>query len=150
MINYFRKKRQKNVRLSYFFAVYLYDRMHIAARIKVCNESHGSWLQVFEKRIVDLVGSILMGDMAMHKAIDVEFDRLELYYFFPWHIVDAYRGKIGIAGAWAKAHKFGKLDRDCVALFVLVWPKVLCSMDIKFSYLFFAIFHQVSFNCKYG
>jgi len=116
--------------------------MHIAARVKVCNESHGSWLQFFEKHIVDLVGGILMGDIAMHKAVDIELDRLELYHLFARHIVNADRGKIRIAGAWAEAHKFGKFDSDGVVLFMSVWPKVFCSMDIKFSYLFFTVFHS--------
>ena len=124
-----------------FLTVYFDDGMYISPRVEIGDEFHRFWFQSAVEGIEDLIGGILVGDMAVHERVDIEFERFELYDLFVGNIGEFHRGKIGIARAWAEAHELWELYVDAVILFMFVGPEVLFRIDVELLYLFFSVFH---------
>ena len=86
--------------LSYFlefFAVDLNDGMHIPPGVEVCNEFHGFGFKFGVEGIEDFIGGVLMGDMSVHKRVDVEFECFEFDHFFVGNVGELHGRKVRVA-----------------------------------------------------
>ena len=132
-----------------FLAVDLYDRVHIPSGIEVRDEFHRFWLQFAVERIEDFIGGILMGDVSVHKRVDVEFERFELNHLLVGDIGELHGSEVWVSRARAETHELRKFDVDTVILFMFVRPEILFGIDVELLYLFFSVFHKLSFNCMF-
>lgn len=117
------------------------DGMDISPGVEVGFEADPLGTEPFLEGVKYLVGTVLVGDVAVDEGVDIEFDGFELYDVFVGTIVERDGGKIGIAGSWAATHKFREFDVDRVVFFVGVRPVVFLGVDVKIPYLFFTVFH---------
>lgn len=94
------------------------DGVNVAADGEVAGDRDFVWIQKVDQVLNDDVGDVFVKDLLIAEAIDVKLQRFEFNAVCVGNVLDANRGEVRKAAAWAQAREFGagELDRvtaDC-------------------------------------